>query len=330
MAQAMILRRSTKEALLNIIGSSTQPLGVENLIWIDTSITIGIVTVENTTPIDPAIGDVKIELGITSDVVMQTGRDSCIALLPLGIVYQYQNDIWVPLNAYAYLSGSWVKFSTDIPNGETTLPVNNTDTWLRCAGISPSVEGNPTLTQVAANSTLCAALMNNENAVNYMIRSATIQAAVLGSSVAISALDASSPYITPDMTANNQNGCATDNYQRVGQNQQWTQPVGTGSVLIIVPTAIWAYKVKWLAYSTYWNGEYPENNNCSIVFRGSNDGSNWTNLYVKSDSNGAYTVSSTATTAKFNYFQVAVTGSSIGASANNGQQLGLFKVWGKI
>lgn len=116
-----------------------------------------------------------------------------------------------------YIYGAASPFS--IPDGSLATPVNDTATWLACAGLRYGALGSPSLTTVVSNSSLCETLMNSANAVNYMIRSTGIQSYVLGNAVSIAALQASSPYVTPVMTTNSQGGITIS--ATPGYNTAW-------------------------------------------------------------------------------------------------------------
>ncbi len=56
-----------------------------------------------------------------------------------------------------------------IPDGTTVTPVNDIQTWLKCAGIRD--KNYTTIGQVLADTTTLLALISDQNAVNYMVRS---------------------------------------------------------------------------------------------------------------------------------------------------------------
>ena len=83
-----------------------------------------------------------------------------------------------------------------VPDGLTALPVNNVLIWQRCAGLKTSYT---TAAQVLADTATLKTLINSANAMEYLIRSTTIQEAVLANANAVSILDKSMPVITPSM-----------------------------------------------------------------------------------------------------------------------------------
>jgi len=83
-----------------------------------------------------------------------------------------------------------------IPDGLTVTPVNNILKWQKCAGLKT---GYTTIEQILADTRTLKALINSANAMEYLIRSVDIQAAVLADENAVSILDASMPFITPSM-----------------------------------------------------------------------------------------------------------------------------------
>lgn len=120
---------------------------------------------------------------------------------------------------------NWPIFGSTGIDGSTVLPVDDVQTWLKCANQTYTGQ---TAAEVCADSTLCAALMNSANAVNYLVRSATLQTSALASSTAIAALDASSPISNPLMTSN-------------------TEPYGTASASRSYNTTT---RAPWCAFAT--------------------------------------------------------------------------------
>ena len=88
--------------------------------------------------------------------------------------------------------------AVSVPDGKTAMPTNDKDIWLKCA----SLKSDKTIEEIVNDAQLCAALMSTQNSVEYMMRSTNIQQYVLNSEIAISALDASLPFTTPEMTSN--------------------------------------------------------------------------------------------------------------------------------
>ncbi len=69
------------------------------------------------------------------------------------------------LNLY-YLGGGGV--NPDIPDGKTVTPINDVEIWQKCAGLDPVYNS---LGEVLADSGYVAALMSDDNAVDYLVRS---------------------------------------------------------------------------------------------------------------------------------------------------------------
>lgn len=330
MGQAMILRRGGGAAGLkmDITGGTVQPTGVENRIWIDTATAIGTVTVDSAAPSTPAAWDVYIELDAASVAVVTLSNRSRIVKLPLGIAYQYDGSAWVSMDAYVYLSGAWVSFSTDIPDGDTVTPVDDTNTWLRCARLSPSAEGNPTLAQVVASATLCATLMASANAINYLIRSTTIQTEVLGSATAIAALDNSSPFVSAVLTSNSTPSPYLSDHWGIAAadaiNRYALTNVSTGNAYIKLPKAVWAYKFDF----NQWNG----GTTYTVTIYGSNDGTNYTAVtaskqYVNG-TNGGLVVQESIALAAYQWYKFVFTNPSTIDGAHSYGAFGL-TVYGK-
>ncbi len=326
-------------ATLDIVWSATQPTGVANRLWIVNNESVGTVTLDYTAPSTPESGDVYIELDCASEAIIQTGNDTQVIMLPLGLAYQYDGSAWVALDGAAYLGDSWVAFSTDIPDGDTITPVNDTNTWLRCAGINPSMEGNPTLSQVLASATMCATLMTSANAINYLIRSTTIQASVFGSATAMTALDNSSPYTSVQMTGNsapsgytasaiNEYAAGFEAYRATRADSYWASTVGNAAtttgywVKITLPQAVWPYRIEGAPHNSQ--------NACTVRMEGSNDGTNWTAIssaVSRSINDLTTTAFSLSGSGQYQYYRayfVSVTGANTGYDG-----MKALKVYGK-
>lgn len=225
-----------------------------------------------------------------------------------------------------------------IPTGNTVTPVNNTNTWLLCASINPADYGNPSLSAVVGNSSLCTKLMNSQNAVNYMLRSSTILTAVAGSTTAISALDSSSPFISAQMTSNSaptgytaaasaNNSTAYkvtapmggSNYANIGISNAW--------VYIKLPQLTWAYRIQCRAANEYYNNNTGNADTTTSKWKvqGSADGSAWTDLTDTVNTKDLKTFLPTNTNL-FQYFRVYVSGSGSGSGYTSVRAL---KIWGK-
>lgn len=176
-----------------------------------------------------------------------------------------------------------------IPDGMTVMPVNDVNTWLKCAGLSYASLGSPTLATIVANAGWCASLMGSQNAMNYMIRSTAIQAAVLGSGTAVAALDSTDPFITPVMTGN----AAPSGYSISISTGSWANEssayvatqsstswfwytAGSCTLLLTLPKQIWPYRItcNWSVCDANWNAV----SGTGIAFYGSSDGNNWVSL----------------------------------------------------
>ena len=111
-----------------------------------------------------------------------------------------RSDAWIKAESLA-LKNELIKFSSIIKSGvdgETVEPVNDYTVWLKCADI-PNTFGS--LANVIADAGAMDTLSNEENAVNYMVRSSAIMTAVIASSTAMTAVAASSTTI--DLIINN-------------------------------------------------------------------------------------------------------------------------------
>lgn len=76
-----------------------------------------------------------------------------------------------------------------IPDGKTVTPVNNIQKWLNCGGIFDKVTYT-TLADVLADSTTLLALMSDNNAVDYLVRSTTWASGVTANSTAMTDIGA--------------------------------------------------------------------------------------------------------------------------------------------
>ena len=75
-----------------------------------------------------------------------------------------------------------------VPEGSTVLPTDDIPTWLACGGLSST--GYTTLSQVLADSTTLLALMSDNNAVDYLVRSTTWATDVCADSTAMTDIGA--------------------------------------------------------------------------------------------------------------------------------------------
>ena len=84
------------------------------------------------------------------------------------------------------------------PDGATVTPTNVIQTWLKCANLTKSYT---TIQQVLADSTTLLALISNNNAVDYMVRSTSWASSVCGDSTAMTDIGANN-YCANTLLAN--------------------------------------------------------------------------------------------------------------------------------
>lgn len=77
---------------------------------------------------------------------------------------------------------------SSIPEGSTVLPTDDIQTWLACAGIKD--KSYTTLNEVLSDSTTLLALMSNDNAVDYLVRSTTWASGITADSTAMTDIGA--------------------------------------------------------------------------------------------------------------------------------------------
>ena len=75
-----------------------------------------------------------------------------------------------------------------VPDGKTVLPTDDIETWLECAGITD--KAYTTLNEVLADSTTLLALMSNNNASDYLVRSTTWASGITANSTAMTDIGA--------------------------------------------------------------------------------------------------------------------------------------------
>ena len=75
---------------------------------------------------------------------------------------------------------------TLLPNGSTVTPTNDIQTWLKCAGLNKSYT---TMSEVLADTNTLSALISNNNAVDYMVRSTTWASDVCSNESAMTYID---------------------------------------------------------------------------------------------------------------------------------------------
>lgn len=77
---------------------------------------------------------------------------------------------------------------SSVPEGSTVLPTDDIQTWLECAGIRD--KSYTTLNEVLSDSTTLLALMSNNNAVDYLVRSTTWASGITADSTAMTDIGA--------------------------------------------------------------------------------------------------------------------------------------------
>ena len=163
-----------------------------------------------------------------------------------------------------------------VPDGSTVLPTDDISIWLECAGRR---ETYTTLAQVLADLTCLGALISNENAVDYLVRSKTF-AKTFGALV---------PKMTSNTTPSGQCGASSSNsdaYKAFDDNSStdWSATTTTNQwIKYTFATAVVIRKVTLIP--TYSSSGRVKN----FKISGSNDGTNWTDLYTGVAENRDYT-----------------------------------------
>lgn len=161
----------------------------------------------------------------------------------------------------------------DVINGATVEPTDNITTWLKCANIEdPSIT---TLADVLANRTLFETLIANSNACNYMARSTTWALA---------------EGLVPKMTSNTEpSGVVTSSGNDSANNPSWLPYnvfneditegwwASTGTNAYISYQSVKPICVKKISVQSILKNNYIRLKNFKL--QGSNDGSNWTDIY---------------------------------------------------
>lgn len=94
-----------------VVGGLTQPASPkENTIWVKTETKIPSWVFSPTEPTNPEGGTVFFKTDLTSSVGFNALRKNEIAVLPTSAM-QYIGSQWKNVEAYAYISGTWVQFS---------------------------------------------------------------------------------------------------------------------------------------------------------------------------------------------------------------------------
>ena len=175
-----------------------------------------------------------------------------------------------------------------IPKGATVTPTDNVQTWLKCANIWDKTY--TTLSEVLADSTTLLALMSDNNAVDYLVRSKTWA-------------NDDSISLIPTMTSNTSpSGVASANSEYGGVLQAYkafdgSLYIGSGlssNAWIADGTTGWIqYKfdfkvcVKKIKYSNMHNGATCYHGQWKL--QASNDNLTWTDLYSTTDENVIFT-----------------------------------------
>lgn len=94
-----------------VVGGTTQPTGKENLIWVNTNVTITGYVFSATQPESPTAGTVWISTGASSPVAFNAMKKNGLWVYPQ-TCYQYINDTWTTKTAKTYQDGTWVDWST--------------------------------------------------------------------------------------------------------------------------------------------------------------------------------------------------------------------------
>ena len=198
-----------------------------------------------------------------------------------------------------------------VPEGSTVLPTDDIQTWLACAGITD--KSYTTLNEVLADSTTLLALISDNNASDYLVRSTTWASGITADSTAMTDIGANnycantllsdstwrnaicnSTYFesvlntkVPTMTSNtapsgevigtNIQSSSATYYYAFDNNNTTTVNVssGTGSIGYIFTSAVVLREVD-LLLNAY-------DRTTSFKVQGSNDGSNWIDIHTQSD-----------------------------------------------
>lgn len=132
---------------------------------------------------------------ITCTDGITTLTQTCPSASPYEVVFEIPNGgTWTVSGT---ISGSTYTASIDIPDslellpipeGSTVLPTDDIQTWLACSNIFD--KSYTTLNEVLADSTTLLALMSNNNAVDYLVRSTTWASGVTANSTAMTDIGA--------------------------------------------------------------------------------------------------------------------------------------------
>lgn len=132
---------------------------------------------------------------ITCTDGVTTLTQTCPSASPYNVVFAIPNGGEWTISGI--ISGQTHSASIDIPDslelhsvpeGSTVLPTDDIQTWLACAGITD--KSYTTLAEVLADSTTLLALMSDNNAVDYLVRSTTWASGLTADSTAMTDIGA--------------------------------------------------------------------------------------------------------------------------------------------
>lgn len=155
-----------------------------------------------------------------------------------------------------------------VPDGKTVLPVNDIDLLLQCAGIKGST--TTTLAELFADTTTLQAVINSNNAIDYLVRSTSF------------AKQDSVPTMTSNTTPSGE--CSANTYYQTNypwlafdgnNNTMWENTANTNGYICYKFTSV-VKVVKANIIADYSTGARVKN----FIIQASNDGSTWTDLYT--------------------------------------------------
>lgn len=161
----------------------------------------------------------------------------------------------------------------DAIDGSTVEPTDDITTWLKCANIEdPSIT---TLADVLANRSLFETLIANSNACNYMARSTTW---ALAEGLVPKMTSNTEPSGVVTSSGNDSNNPSWLPYKAFNENitEGWWASTGTNvyiSYQSVIPICVKRISVQSVLESNYIRLK-------NFKLQGSNDGSNWTDIYV--------------------------------------------------
>ena len=124
----------------------------------------------------------------TSDLHIEAGASDLSNLDDVSIDNPEEGDYLM----YDSTSGKWVNSGAApgpvLPDGKTVLPTDDIQTWLACAGITDKTY--TTLNEVLSDSTTLLALISDNNAVDYLVRSTTWASGITADSTAMTDIGA--------------------------------------------------------------------------------------------------------------------------------------------